>query len=49
MCRQNELWAWAAIAFGLGVLLSVWIESGFIRCCIGFAAVALGIMVMQKK
>ena len=49
MCRQNELWAWAAIAFGMGVLLGVWIESGFVRCCIGCVAVALGIMVMQKK
>lgn len=49
MCRQQELWGWMLVAFGAGILFAFILESGFLRCCIGAGAVALGILVMQRK
>lgn len=49
MCRQHELWGWILIAFGIGVLFGIFLESGFLRYCIGIGAIALGISVMHKR
>ena len=49
MCRKNHMWALAVISFGLGLLIGLWIESGFVQGCIGVAFVGFGIFIFQKK
>lgn len=49
MCRQNQLWGCMLLSFGLGVLIGLWIESGFFAHCFGFALVLVGICVTRKK
>lgn len=49
MCRQNQLWGCALLAFGAGVLIGIWIESGFLAHCFGIALIVLGIGVARKK
>lgn len=49
MCRHNQLWGCVLLAFGLGVLIGLWIESGFLAHCFGFALIVLGIGVAKKK
>lgn len=49
MCRKNQLWGIAVLAFGLGLMVGCWMESEFVRNCLGFALIAGGILVLQKK
>lgn len=49
MCRRYELWGWLLIAFGVGVLCGIFLESGFLCSCIGVGMVAGGIVILQKK
>lgn len=49
MCRQNQLWGCVLLAFGLGVLIGVWIEGGFFAHCFGFALILLGCGILRKK
>lgn len=49
MCRRNQLWGWILVAFGAGLLLGIWLESGFFVCCLGLGAVALGVLTISKK
>lgn len=49
MCRRHELWGWILVALGIGILFGIFLESGFLRCCIGIGAIALGIAVIHKK
>ncbi len=48
MCRNNQLWGCILIAFGLGVLIGLWLEGGFFAHCFGFGLMALGPCVMRK-
>ena len=49
MCRQNQLFGCAMIAFGLGVLIGTWLESGFLCHCMGLATLVFGVCVLRKK
>lgn len=49
MCRRNQLWAFVLIAFGLGLLVGLWLTSGFLCGCLGVGAVALGLILLQRK
>ena len=49
MHRQNCIWGWILIAFGLGLLAGTWLQSGFLICCLGIGSIGLGICVIQKK
>lgn len=49
MCRQNQLWGCVLLAFGIGVLIGLWIESGFLAHCFGFGLIILGCGVAKKK
>ena len=49
MCRRNQLLGVALIAFGLGLLVATFFESGLFCGCMGFAVVAIGVVVTRKK
>ena len=49
MCRRNQLVGVALAAFGLGLLLAAYMESGFVCGCFGVIAIGLGILTLQKK
>ena len=39
MCRRNQMWGCCLIAFGLGLLIGLCLESSFICGCIGIGGV----------
>lgn len=49
MCRKNHMWALAAIAFGIGLLIGLWIESGFVQGCMGMGFIGFGFFLFQRK
>ena len=49
MCRQNQLWGFALLSFGLGVIVGMLLESGFFSICFGCGLVILGFCVMHRK
>lgn len=49
MCRNNQFWGGVLTAFGLGVLMGIWIESGFLAHCFGFALIIGGLCVCKKR
>ena len=49
MCRRNQLWGVALMAFGIGLLMASLFESTFFCGCVGAVAVAVGVGVLQKK
>lgn len=49
MCRHNQVLGIALIAFGIGVLLGLWLEGGFICHCIGFGVLIFGCSMLRKK
>lgn len=49
MCRKNQLLGFAAIAFGIGILVGSHIASGFWCSCIGIVVIVVGLTFFQKK
>lgn len=49
MFRRNQLLGVALVAFGLGLLMATFFESGLFCGCLGFGFVAAGIVVVKKK
>ncbi len=49
MCRQNQLWGCVIMAFGLGLLLGLCLDGGFICGCLGFGLLIAGACVLRKK
>ena len=49
MCRKNQLWGIAILAFGLGLLVGCWMESEFVRNLLGIGLIAVGVLFLQKK
>ena len=49
MCRKNQLCGCAVMAFGVGVLLGLWIEGGFFAHCFGIGMLLLGFCIGRKK
>ena len=48
MCRQNQLWGIALIAFGAGVLLGIWLEGGFLPTCFALGIGFVGIGFVRR-
>ena len=48
MCRQNLLWCAALVAFGGGILVGLWLDSGFWGCCLGIAAIVGGLTFIRR-
>ena len=49
MCRRNQLLAFALVAFGMGLLVGLWLSSGFVCGCLGVGSVTFGLFILQKK
>lgn len=49
MCRKNQLSGCALMAFGLGILVGLCLESGFFCFVIGFVIIGLGAWCAAKK
>lgn len=49
MCRYNFLWGGMLLAFGLGVLIGLWLEGGFFCFCFGILMMGMGYLVMKNK
>ncbi len=49
MCRRNQLCGSVLVAFGLGLLVGCWLESGFFCFMVGFGIICLGIWCGTKK
>ena len=49
MYRRNQLWGCTAFAFGLGLLIGIWIEGGFWAHCFGFALLGVGCSFFRRK
>jgi hypothetical protein len=49
MCRKNHLWGFGVLAFGFGLLVGCWLESELAQICFGFALMAGGFLILQKK
>ena len=49
MCRHNQLWGCILWAFGLGVLIGVWIEGGFFAHCFGIGMIVLGCFMFRNR
>lgn len=49
MCRRNQLLGVGMLAFGLGLLMVVWIEAEILRWVLGIGLVAAGLTLLQKK
>jgi len=49
MCRQNQLWGYIQLAFGVGVLVGLWMEGGFLAHCFGIGMIILGGCTLKKK
>ena len=49
MCRQNQLWGCVLMAFGLGVLIGMWLESGFLCYLFGIGLLVLGAGMAKRK
>lgn len=49
MCRHNQLWGGVVLSFGLGILIGIWIEGGFLAHCFGFALIICGLCIGRKR
>ncbi len=49
MCRKNQLCGSALVAFGLGLLVGMVLNSGFVSFLIGLGIIGLGCWCMSKK
>lgn len=48
MCRQNVLYGSCVLAFGIGVLIGTWLESGLVCHFIGFGLIGLGYCLLRR-
>lgn len=49
MCRKNQLLGVAVTAFGVGLLVASFFETPFFCGCLGLIAMAVGVVILQKK
>ena len=48
MCRQNQLWGIALLAFGGGILLGTWLEGGFFTLCFALGMCVVGFGFLRR-
>lgn len=46
MCRRYLVFAVGLIAFGIGVLVGGWVESGLVRCLLAGATICGGVSLL---
>jgi hypothetical protein len=49
MCRRNQLWGCVLLAFGFGVLVGTWLESGLFCHLFGLLAIFSGFAICRRK
>lgn len=49
MWRQNQLWGCTVMAFGLGLIIGMMLESGLLCGLIGLGLIALGFCLLKRK
>lgn len=49
MCRQNQLFGCSLMAFGFGILIGMWLESGFLCGCLGIGLLICGLSMTRRK
>ncbi len=49
MLWRREHCGCLAFAFGAGLLIGAWLESGILCNCIGVGAIAFGVWILLKK
>lgn len=49
MCRKNQLFAWTAIAFGVGISVGVHLGAGFFTSCVCLGVIIFGFSMFRKK
>jgi hypothetical protein len=49
MCRRNQLWGCVLLAFGFGMLVGTWLESGLFCHLLGLLALFCGFSVCRRK
>ena len=49
MCRQNMLWGCILMSFGVGLLIGIWLEGGFLAHIFSFAIICVGCGVCKRK
>lgn len=48
MCRRNQLHGWILLAFGLGLLIGLCLESGFLAVFLGIGMALAGFRLLCK-
>lgn len=49
MCRYQQLWGAVMVAFGIGLLVGMWLQGGFLSHCLGFGVIVIGFGVFRRK
>ncbi len=49
MCRQNQLFGFCLMSFGLGVLVGLGLEGGFLCWCLGIGLILAGFCGLGRK
>lgn len=49
MCRRNLLLGVGLLSFGAGLLVGCWLDSEFLRYCVGLGLMAVGVLALQRK
>lgn len=48
MCRYHQLWGGILVAFGVGVLTGIWLDSNLLAYFFSIGLVLIGLCVMKK-
>ena len=49
MCRSNQVLGYCLLSFGLGILIGLGLEGGFLSWCLGIGMILAGICGIGKK
>lgn len=49
MCRQNQLWGSALMAFGFGIVIGTMLQSGLLCFLLGAGLVTIGFGLLKRK
>ena len=49
MCRRNQLFGWILLAFGLGLLIGLCLESCLFSAVVGFGLTLLGFRLVGQR
>lgn len=49
MCRKNHLWGGLLTAFGVGLLIGIWLEGGFFCHIFSLAMIIAGGLICKSR